>query len=126
MSEYIKEEATIFPDYQPRPLPNSTAVLVLGILSILGCCCYFFTGLILSIIALYLARKDEKLYRANPYAYTPASYSNLKAGRICAIVGLVLFGILLLLYIVAIAMFGIDTLTDPEAIREALERMKQR
>ena len=33
-----------------RNLPNGTAVLVLGILSIITCCCYGFIGLILGIM----------------------------------------------------------------------------
>jgi hypothetical protein len=47
------------------PLPNATAVLVLGILSIVVC---FITG----IIALVLANKDMALYNANPGAYSPS------------------------------------------------------
>ena len=35
-----------------QQLPNATAVLVLGIISIVGCFCYGIIGLILGIIAL--------------------------------------------------------------------------
>lgn len=81
---------------QPQQaLPNATAVLVLGILSIVVC---FITG----IIALVLANKDMALYRANPGAYTPQSYSNIKTGRICAIIGIALQLIGLLVYIIII------------------------
>lgn len=73
-------------------LPNATAVLVLGILSIVVC---FITG----IIALVMAKKDMELYNANPGMYNPASLSNIKTGRICAIIGLVLWGIGILIYI---------------------------
>ena len=78
---------------EQRPLPNGTAVLVLGILSIVVC---FITG----IIALVMAKKDMALYNANPGMYSPASLSNIKTGKICAIIGIVLQGIGILVYIV--------------------------
>ena len=43
-----------------QPLPNATAVLVLGIISIVGCFCYGIVGLICGIIALILASKAKK------------------------------------------------------------------
>ena len=43
---------------EKRNLPNGTAVLVLGILSIVTCCCYGFIGLTFGIIAVVLANKD--------------------------------------------------------------------
>ncbi len=81
-----------------QPLPNGTTVLVLGILSIVVC---FITG----IIALVMAKKDMALYNANPEMYTPQSYSNLKIGRICAIIGIVLQAIGILAYILIIVVF---------------------
>ncbi len=72
------------------PLPNSTTVLVLGIVSIPACCCYGIVGVGTSIAALLLARQDLRLYRDDPDRYTRASYQNLDAGRICAIIGLIL------------------------------------
>ncbi len=77
------------------PLPNATAVLVLGILSIVVC---FITG----IIALVLANKDMALYNANPGAYSPSSLSNIKTGRICAIIGIALQLVAIIAYIVFI------------------------
>lgn len=80
----------------PQPLPNSTTVLVLGILSIVICC----VGLILGIIALVLSGKDRKLYAQNPGKYTLSSFNNLNAGRICAIIGVILSSLSVLYYIV--------------------------
>jgi uncharacterized membrane protein len=80
-------------------LPNATAVLVLGIISIVTCCCYGFLSIILGIIALVLAKKDMQLYRANPQAYS--NYSNLNTGRILAIIGVSL-GALYLIYIIVL------------------------
>jgi uncharacterized protein YacL len=84
-------------------LPNSTAVLILGILSIIVCC---FFGLIMAIIALVMASKGKALYEANPGKYSETSYSNMKAGRICAIVGLILSLIVTLYYFILIAIVG--------------------
>lgn len=75
---------------EKRSLPNATAVLVLGILSILTCCCYGI-GLVLGIIALVLAHKDMQLYIQNPELYS--GYPNLNTGKILSIIGIVLSGI---------------------------------
>ena len=64
----------------------------------------------MAIIALVLASKDLKLYNANPELYTQASYNNIKAGRICAIIGLILNGLIILFYAaVLIFAFSIGT-----------------
>lgn len=97
-----------------RDLPNATAVLVLGILSIVGCFCYALPGTIMGIIAMILASKDRRVYNADPGLYSPGSYKNLNAGRICAIIGLCLSAIYILLLIVAFATVGIAALSNPE------------
>ena len=97
-------------------LPNSTAVLVLGIVSIIGCFCYGVIGFICSIISLVLYSKDKKLYVQNPQAYTPGSYSNLNAGRVCAIIGLIISGLYFLIIVACLAIFGIAILTNPQEI----------
>jgi tetrahydromethanopterin S-methyltransferase subunit C len=44
---------------EKQKLPNSTAVIVLGILSVLTCCCVGGAiGIILGIVAIILAKKD--------------------------------------------------------------------
>ncbi len=101
-----------------RSLPNSTMVLVLGIVSILGCCGYGVLGIICGIIALALATKDQQLYKENQDLYTAASYSNLKAGKICAIVGLVISAIFLITIIFAIATVGFEALKHPETFMQ--------
>ena len=73
-------------------LPNATATLVLGILSIVVC---FICG----IVALVISNKDVSMYRANPELYTESSYNNIKAGRICAIIGICLQVVGLIFYI---------------------------
>jgi len=86
-----------------QPLPNSTAVLVLGIISIVAVfCTYGILGIALGIIGLVLAGNPMKLYSEHPEKYTEASYKNLKAGRICSIIGLSLGGLFILLGILAL------------------------
>jgi hypothetical protein len=100
-------------------LPNATIVLVLGIISIVGCCCsYGVLGIICGIIALVLAKSAEGEYVANPQRYTESSYKNLGAGKICAWIGLIpsIFYILLMIFL--IVTLGFSVLTDPELIRE--------
>lgn len=87
-------------------LPNSTAVLVLGILSIVFCWCIGIVGLTLGIIALVLANKGNRVYVSNQNQYTVASYNNLKAGKICAIIGTILSGLYLLYYIFLVCFIG--------------------
>jgi len=78
-------------------LPNATATLVLGILSIVVC---FICG----IIALVISNRDVALYRANPESYAPGSYNNIRAGRICAIIGIALQFVGIIVYILFIVL----------------------
>lgn len=100
------EEKSIFdqPSQQysmQQPLQNATAVLVLGILSLVIC----GIGVVLGIIALVLAKKDLRLYNASPELYTPGSYNNLKAGKICAVIGVILQSLLVIVYVTWIVYF---------------------
>lgn len=79
-----------------QPLPNATATLVLGILSIVVC---FVCG----IVALVISNKEVDMYKSNPELYDQGSYNNMKAGRICAIIGIIIQSLFLLIYIAAIA-----------------------
>ncbi|RXK61614.1 DUF4190 domain-containing protein [Lacibacter luteus] len=106
---------------QQRPLPNATIVLVLGILSIIACC-FYGLGIILGIVAIVLAAKDKKLFAAEPELYTASSLKNLNAGRVCAIIGLILSALYLILIIVMIATFGIEAMRNPD---EMMRRMQE-
>jgi hypothetical protein len=96
-----------------RPLPNGTAVLVLGIISIVGCFCYGIAGIVCGIIAIVLSNKDLRLYNADPTLYTPGSLSNLKSGRICGIIGLSLSAAYLVFLIIYIFTVGWAFLSHP-------------
>jgi hypothetical protein len=94
----------------PKDLPNATAVLVLGILSIVTCWLYGIIGIILGIIALVLHKKDNELYKTNRSAYE-ASFKNSNAGKICAIIGLslsALFFLYLVFLFIYLAAMGIS------------------
>ena len=75
-----------------QSLPNATTVLVLGILSIVVC---FICG----IIALIISSGDRRLYDQSPGMYTVSSYDMLRAGRICSIISLCLWGIGIIFYV---------------------------
>jgi len=107
-----------------QKLPNATAVLVLGIVSIITCCCYGVVGLIASIIGLVLAGKDMKLYKQNPGEYD--NYSNLNTGRILCIIGLVLNILSVIYFIYVIAVIGVDALSDPQLLQERIREIQGR
>jgi len=65
------------------PLPNTTAVFVLGICSVLFSC--FCIGCILGIIGLLLSREGRRLYKQAPHLYE--GYGLLNAGFILSIIG---------------------------------------
>lgn len=88
----------------PMALPNATAALVLGIISIPTCICYGIPGMACGIIAIILGSKAIKLYKANPGVYNPSSFNNANAGKICGIIGVILSS-LFLVYIIVVLMF---------------------
>lgn len=92
-------------------LPNSTAVLVMGIMSIIFCWCWGFIGLILGIIGLILGIKSKKIYKEDPDRYSLSSYKNLNAGYICSLIGTILSGLFVLTLIVSV-IFGLALGSD--------------
>jgi len=78
-----------------QKLPNDIAVLVLGIVSIAMC----GVGLVTGIIALVLSGKSMSLHKTSPELYSESSYSMLNSGRICAIVGVCLSSLIIIVYI---------------------------
>jgi hypothetical protein len=91
-----------------KELPNSVLTLILGIASIPLCFCYGLPGIVAGIVALAISSGDVKKYRETPELYTKASHSNLKAGRICAIIGLCLSALYFLTVIGMILFIGLD------------------
>ncbi|NRA91876.1 MAG: DUF4190 domain-containing protein [Psychroserpens sp.] len=106
---------------EKQQLPNSTLILVFGILSIVTCCCYGILGLILGIVAIVLAKKATAEYMENPELYS--GYQNVKTGKILAIIGIILSALYLLFSIWAIMTFGWETLQDQELMQEKMREM---
>jgi len=105
---------------EKQKLPNATAVLVLGILSLLGTCCYGF-GIVFSIVALILFTIDVKKYKANPDLYS--NYSNLNVGRILAVISMILSIAFIAFVVWFIMQIGLENFQDPEALEQAMEEM---
>ena len=82
-----------------QDLPNATAGLVLGILSIVFALCYGIPGIVLGIIGMVLSNQAIALNDANPGKYNPQGVKNANAGKICSIIGLAL-GILVLIIVI--------------------------
>jgi len=101
-------------------LPNATVVLVLGILSIIGCCCYGIVGIICGIIAIVMAKSATDLYVSDPGKYTESSYKNMNAGKTCAWIGLILSILYLITSIVIMLIYGVAAFTDPNSILQKI------
>jgi uncharacterized protein YacL len=89
-----------------QDLPNHIGVLVLGIISIALCWCYGIVSLILGIISIVMASKAEQLYKESPETYSEGSVKNLKAGKICAIIGLSLSAVYLIFIVIYLLFIG--------------------
>ena len=74
---------------QQKSIPNANAVLVLGIISIVGCVLYGLPGLVCGIIALAMFKKVKATYLTDKMMYE-SSYKNANAGYICAIIGTII------------------------------------
>lgn len=85
-------------------IPNSVGALITGILSIALCWWWGIIGLILAIISLVLAGSANRHYNQNPAKYY--NYGNVKAGKVCGIIGLVLSIIWLIVWAILIAVCG--------------------
>lgn len=109
-------------EFEQRTLPNASAVLALGIISIIGCCCYGVLGIIVAVIALVLFKQDKAKYDLNPSIYT--NYSTLNIGRILAIIGLSFSVLYILLIILAISIFGWEALQNQELLQERLQELQ--
>lgn len=107
-----------FHNTERQELPNATLILVFGILSIVGCCCWGIVGLIFGIIALVLSKKAIDTYNSNPEIYT--NYQNVKTGRILAIIGIILSSLVLIANIIMIITYGFEGIEEMQ--REMIEQ----
>jgi len=93
---------------QQTQLPNSSGVLVMGILSLVSFCCVAtgILSLVLGILALVQGNNALKLYNLNPSLYTDKSLKNTKAGRTCGIIGLCLGGLSIVGLLIYLSIVG--------------------
>ncbi len=96
-----------------NPVPNATGVLVLGILSIVFCFCYGLGGIVFGIIALALSSGSLKAYNEAPSLYSLASFKNMKAGRVCAIIGTSLSALYIITIIIMLVFIGNAAMLGP-------------
>lgn len=101
-----------------RKLPNDVLIIILGVLSIIVCC-FWGVGIIIGLIAVYLASNATKMYKENPDGYD--NYSNIKVGRILAIIGIVLSFLYLLLLIWLISAFGWEAVQDQDELQRLMQ-----
>ena len=114
-------EQNNFESLENQKLPNATAVLVLGIMSIVTCCCYGILSVILGGIGLYLAKKDTQVYSENPTAYS--NFKNVSTGKILCIIGIILGAIYLIMMVAFYAMFGMESMSDPAIMQEKMREL---
>tara|TARA_Y100001954_G_scaffold213559_1_gene242300 strand:- start:169 stop:537 length:369 start_codon:yes stop_codon:yes gene_type:complete len=94
-------------------IPFSTSVLVLGICSIVTCGCYGLPGLVCGIIAIIQSKRGLTAYEENPSLYKQGSLKNLKAGKTCATIGVILSSIYFLIvlgYVITVGTLVFGTL----------------
>ena len=89
-------------EYLLVDLPNSNAVLIIGILSILSCFLIGFPGVILGFIGMKLYKRPHGLYKIAPELYRKESCKDLRVGYIMSVIGFamsLLFVLFLLFYV---------------------------
>lgn len=96
------EEQPLTNNQQIEKLPNATAVLILGICSILFGC--VLVGFVCGIVGLALSKTPMMMYRQNPQRYI--NYGVLNAGRILSIIGVILGAIALIWAIIGGLLLG--------------------
>lgn len=89
-----------------QDLPNASAILILGILSLVFCLSTL--GLVLGIIALVMANTQRKVYFRSPGEYTETSFKNVNTGRICSIIAIWIAAVIFLFFMLVV--FGVIAL----------------
>lgn len=103
-----------------QKLPYETAVLILGLVAFVGCCCFYgIGGVIFSTIGLVLAIQSEKTYKANPDTY---ELGRIPTWKIINIIALIL-SLLNLGFSIYLKVTGKDV-EMLEQLQEMLEEMK--
>jgi len=104
-----------------QKLPNGTLVIILGIASIITCCCYGIISIILGSVGLFLAKKDTDLYNENPSLYK--DFKNIKTGKVLSIIGIVLGALYLIFMLWLISVIGLENMQNPEMVQEKMREL---
>ncbi|MFC4818379.1 MULTISPECIES: CCC motif membrane protein [unclassified Flavobacterium] len=103
---------------QKQKLPNEQSAMILALTSFVGCCCTSgVLGIILSLIGIHLAKKDEATYNENPENY---DIQNVKTWKTVNTISLVL-SILSLVYAIYMKVTG----KDVEQQEQLMEMLRQ-
>lgn len=107
---------------EKQKLPNEQAVMILGLVSFIGCCCTNgVLGLVLSGIGLYLAKQSEKLLQENPGQYSLGSLNTWKIVNIVSFAISAVF-VIYLIYLLASGKYE----ESNERMKELLEQLQNR
>lgn len=87
---------------QRETLPNAQTILIMGIISLVFA---GLIGMVLAIITLSQAKKPMEMIRQYPGRYN--GESNVKIGRVLAIISLSLFGLIILVVLIMLLVFGL-------------------
>ncbi|WP_237275892.1 CCC motif membrane protein [Tenacibaculum ovolyticum] len=109
---------------EKQKLPNATIALVIGICSIITCCCYGVIGLPLGITALILGNKAIKLNNENPNEYE--GVNNATTGKILGIIGIIFNLVVITVIIYGLSLIGWDAIGDPELMQERINDLQNR
>ena len=107
---------------EKQKLPKATTSLILGIISIITCCCYGIIGWPLGIAALIIGNKAIKLNEEHPNDYE--GVGNAKTGKILGIVGIILNVVFVAYLVWFISMIGWDALSNPELMIERMNELQ--
>mgnify|MGYP000716491616 FL=1 len=107
---------------EKQKLPNSTTSLVLGICSIVTCCCYGIIGLPLGIGAFITGKKAIALNNENPGEYE--GVGNANTGKILGIIGIILNLVFVAYLVWFIYMIGWDAISNPELMMERMNELQ--
>ena len=69
----------------------------------------------MGIIAIVLAKTGTNIYNTNPSLYSASSFNNLKAGKVCGIIGIILTSVAFIfvgIYILIVGVAGLAVLNS--------------
>ena len=93
-------------------LPNETAILILGIVSIVSSFFLGIGGVICGIIGLKLSKSSIQIFDEDSNRYKSESIKIIRIGKICSIIGLSIGAVYLVYLILSFILFYFVTFTS--------------